>query len=120
MKSRLADRYLDLAVSVVRIVSRLPKSDAGSHIGRQLLRSGTSPGANYEEACGAESRADFCHKMGIVLKELKETRFWLRLAARSDLIDHEQSEVLLQEVEELCAITARSIQTARRNQNSRP
>jgi four helix bundle protein len=79
------------------------------------MRSGTSPGSNYEEACGAESRADFIHKLGIVLKELKESRFWLNLINRSNLVGPECLKPLLQECQELCAIVAKSIITAREN-----
>ena len=65
----LADRLVEFAVQVIAIVDSLPKSSAGKHIGGQLLRSGTSPGANYEEARAAESKADFVHKLSIVHKE---------------------------------------------------
>ena len=64
---QLSERLLDFAIRVVRLAKALPKSQEGRHVGRQILRSGTSPGANYEEACGAESRRDFAHKLGIVL-----------------------------------------------------
>ncbi|HSB06248.1 MAG TPA: four helix bundle protein, partial [Thermodesulfobacteriota bacterium] len=74
----LTDRLLDFAVSVIRIADTLPNTFAGRHVGGQLIRAGTSSGSNYEEACGAESRSDFLHKMSVVLKELKEARFWLR------------------------------------------
>jgi len=80
----LAERFLEFLVAVISIVSRLPKNEIGSHVAKQLLRSGTSPGANYEEARGAESRGDFCHKLGIVLKETKESRYWLKLIVRSN------------------------------------
>ncbi len=75
----LSERLLDFAVRIIKLVNALPKTVIGKHIGGQVIRSGTSPGANYEEACGAESRSDFTHKLSIVLKELKESRFWLRL-----------------------------------------
>jgi len=70
---------LDFAVEIIKLAVRLNKTSVGRHIGGQLTRSGTSPGANYEEACGAESRADFIHKLQIVLKELRESSYWLRL-----------------------------------------
>ena len=71
----LADRLIDFGVKIIKLVNTLPKTVVGKHIGGQLLSSGTSPGANYEESRGAESRADFIHKLSIVLKELKESRF---------------------------------------------
>jgi len=77
----IAARLVALAMSVVKIVDALPEALAGRHVAGQLLRSGTSPGANYEEARGAESRRDFLHKVGIALKELQETRYWLRVVA---------------------------------------
>ncbi len=79
------------------------------------MRAATSAGANYEEACGAESRADFIHKIQIVFKELKESRYWLRLAKKSALVSGTQLEVLLKEVEELTSIIAKSVITAKKN-----
>ena len=73
----IAARLVALAVTVVEIVDALPDTLAGRHVAGQLLRSGTSPSANYEEARGAESRRDFLHKLGIALKELQETRYWV-------------------------------------------
>ena len=111
----LAERLLDFAVRVIKLVYALPKTVVGRHIGGQLMRSGTSPGSNYEEACGAESRADFVHKLGIVLKELKESRFWLRVIHRTGLTASQRVEPLIEECEELCAIIAKSVITAKRN-----
>lgn len=109
----LAERLLNFAVEIIKLVSMLPKTPIGKHISGQLLRSGTSSGANYEEARGAESRADFIHKLGIVLKEMKECRFWLRLVSRAQLVSSKHTEPLIQECGELCAIIAQSILTAR-------
>jgi four helix bundle protein len=75
----LSERLLGFAATVIKITDGLPNTVAGRHVAGQLIRAGTSCGSNYEEACGAESRSDFAHKMSIVLKELKESRFWLRL-----------------------------------------
>ena len=109
----LAERLLDFTVRIIKLVNTLPKTSIGKHIGGQLIRSGTSSGANYEEACGAESRSDFAHKLSIVLKELKESRFWLRVIHRTKLITPKRIEPLIQECEELCAIIAKSIITAK-------
>lgn len=111
----LVERLLDFAVRIIKLANAPPKTEAGRYIAGQLIRSGTSPGSNYEEACGAESKADFIHKLGIVLKELKESRFWLRLIQRIELIKSERMEPLIQECQELCAIVAKSILTARGN-----
>ncbi|MCK4763675.1 MAG: four helix bundle protein [Candidatus Aminicenantes bacterium] len=78
-----------------------------------LLRSGTSPGANYEEARGAQSRADFIHKMSVTLKELKESRYWLTLIRRSKMTNSNRIESVIDECEQLCAIIAKGIITAR-------
>ncbi len=71
----LSERFLNYAVRIVLFVERLEKSFVGRHIGEQLFRAGTSARSNYEEACSAESRPDFVHKLGVVLKELREARF---------------------------------------------
>ena len=69
----LEERLIVFAVRVIKLTSRLPKTPAGKHIAGQILRSGTSPAPNYGEARGAESSADFVHKLCVVLKELNET-----------------------------------------------
>jgi len=109
----LTDRFLDFTVRIINLVSALPKTIIGKHIGGQILRSGTSPGSNYEESRGAESRADFVHKLGIVLKELKETRFWLYVIHHAEILAPQRIKPLVQECEELCAIIAKSIVTAK-------
>lgn len=109
----LAERLLGFAIHIIKLVGVLPNTVTGKHIGGQIIRSGTSPGSNYEESRGAESRADFVHKLGIVLKELKETRFWLKVIHRGAIISPQQVEPLIKECEELCAIIAKSIFTAK-------
>jgi four helix bundle protein len=116
----LAKRLLQLAVRVLKVVQKLPRSLEGRHVGRQLLRAGTSPGANYEEALGAESRRDFAHKMGIVLKELKESRYWLRLSREMGFVEPPaRLDALLDEVEQLVAIFAKSVGTLRANERAK-
>jgi len=73
----IAERLVNLAVRIVRLADALPETAAGRAICAQIVRSGTSAGANYEEARAAESKPDFAHKLGITLKELRETRYWL-------------------------------------------
>ena len=85
----LEERLINFAVRIVRLSSGLPKTAAGKHIAGQILRSGTSPAPNYGEARGAESHADFVHKLRIVLKELNETSIWLRIIERSQLLRSE-------------------------------
>jgi four helix bundle protein len=109
----LSDRLLDFAINVIKITDMLPNTVAGRHVGGQLIRAGTSSGSNYEEACGAESRSDFVHKMSIVLKELKEARFWLRVIHRTRMLSVSDTEAAIGECEQLCAIVAKSIITAK-------
>ena len=111
----LADRLLAFAVKTVKIVRDLPQDAVGKHVSFQLLKSGTSPGANYEEARGAESARDFVHKLRISLKELKESRFWLKVIKEVPLMDKDQVDPLLRECEELIAIIAKSVSTARKS-----
>ncbi len=105
---------LGFTVRVINLVNAPPKTPVGRHLATQLLSSGTSPGANYEEACGAESRSDFIHKLGVVLKELKESRFWLKVIERAELLPPQRLAPLLKECEEPCSIIAQSIITAKR------
>lgn len=116
--NQLSDRLLDFAVEVIKIANVLPNTVAGRHVGGQLIRAGTSGGSNYEEACGSESRSDFAHKMSIVLKELKESRFWLRLIRRTKMLDFKQTDPVIDECEQLCAMVAKSILTAKRRRSS--
>src|SRR5213594_4714252 len=83
----LEQRLIDFAVRIVKLSANLPRTPAGKHIAGQILRSGTSPAPNYGEARGAESHADFVHKLGIVLKELNE--IWLRVIERSRILKPE-------------------------------
>jgi four helix bundle protein len=86
------------------MVRRLPRDVAGYEIGRQVLRSGTSIGANVEEADAAESTDDFLHKLKLALKEAQETRFWLRTIRESELLVDKEVDALLQEANELIKI----------------
>jgi four helix bundle protein len=108
----IAARFVALARVVVTIVDALPETLAARHVGGQLLRCGTSPGANYEEARGAESRRDFLHKLGVALKELQETRYWLRVVDEAKLAPDGDARRLLPEVEALCRILGASKRTA--------
>src|SRR5438132_10251498 len=82
----MAERLVDFAARAGKVVDALPDTRLGRHIAGQLVRCGTAPGPNYEEACAAESRKDFIHKVSIALKELRESRFWIRLIIRSELL----------------------------------
>lgn len=111
----ISERLLNFASGVIKLVIKFNKTPAGYHIAAQLTRSATSCGANYEEACGAESRNDFLHKMQIVLKELKESLYWLRLIEKSELYSGGNLHILQNEAGELIRIIAKSIITAKSN-----
>lgn len=109
----LADRLIDFVVQIIALASRLPKDAVGRHIGGQIAEAGTSVGVHYEEARGAESTADFVHKLGIGLKECRETRYRLRVIDRAKMISDDAPVVPLSEAAELCAILGQSILTAK-------
>ena len=109
----LEERLINFAVRIVRLAARLPRTAAGKHIAAQILRSGTSPAPNYGEARGAESHADFVHKLRIVLKELNETSIWLRILQRAGIVKIELLTDIIQETKDLCKIFAATIKTAR-------
>ena len=111
----LEDRLIDFAVRIIRIAEALPKTKVGNHIAGQIIRSGTSPAPNYGEAQSAESRSDFIHKMKLSLKELRETRVWLLMIIRANLIKPASKlELLIDENNQLISIFVKSIDTARR------
>ncbi|MCH8048426.1 MAG: four helix bundle protein [Planctomycetes bacterium] len=114
------DRLIDFAVRVIKVADALPKTPAGRHIAGQLLRSGTSPAPNYAEARGAESRADFVHKLKIALKELNESCVWLRMICRAKLLKEELLSELIDENEQLCRILNSSVMTAKAGNDKRP
>jgi len=110
----LEDRLLEYAARVIRLADRLPKTPAGYHVANQLLRSGTAALPHHGEAQATESPNDFIHKMSIGLKELRETRRWLRLAKRVPLVQPASViEPLLDETDELIRIFFSSIRTAK-------
>ncbi len=109
----IENRLIDFAVRIIKLADAMPKTPSGNHIGRQLLRSGTSPAPNYAEARGAESNADFVHKLKIALKELNESCVWLRMICRAELLDETRLSPLIDENEQLCRILNASVKTAR-------
>jgi len=109
----IEERLVDFAVRVIRLCNELPSTLAGKHIAGQLLRSSTSPAPNYGEARGAESKRDFVHKLKIILKELNESRIWLKIIIRSGMLTENRMHEILQECDELCRIINASIKTAR-------
>ena len=106
-------RLIDFAVRVIKLCSHLPKTQAGRHISGQLLRSGTAPAAHYAEARGAESTKDFIHKLKICLKELNESRVWLKIVTQSEMLPESRLRDITDENDQLCRIINASIKTTR-------
>jgi len=113
LANQLEKRFIRFAAAILSVSSKLPSTAEGRHVRTQILRSGTATAANYGEARGAESRADFIHKLKIVSKELNETTIWLELIAESSLISPENLVAIVAENRELCRIIAASIKTVR-------
>jgi four helix bundle protein len=109
----LSDRLWKFAARIGKVVNALPDTRLGRHVAGQLVRCGTAAGPNYDEGCAAESRADFAHKLSIALKELKETRGWLKFCVIAELLNDKQISPLLDEGEQLIRIVASSIITAK-------
>jgi len=117
-KYDLEERLLAYAAMIISLVGRLPNTRAGNHLAGQLLRSGTSPFPNHGEAQAAESARDFVHKFKVCLKELRESKRWLRLIKRVPLIEPISSiDPILQETEELIKIFVSSIRTVQQRKD---
>lgn len=110
----IQERTFRFGVRVVKLSNRLPRTTAGFVIGRQVIGSSTSVGANTEEADAAESTDDFIHKMKIALKEAQESRFWLRTIIASDMLTDDETRALCQESDELVRIINAIITNTRR------
>jgi four helix bundle protein len=108
----LEDRLLDFSARIIRLVDALPNTRAANHVAGQLVRCGTSPYGNHGEVEAAESRRDFVHKLRICLKELKETKRWLRLLQKASLVPEKKMGAILGETEELIKIFFASVRTA--------
>ncbi|MCI0554157.1 MAG: four helix bundle protein [Anaerolineae bacterium] len=111
-------RTKKLAVAVIKEVDKLPRSRVGDVIGKQLLRSGTSIGANYRAACRAKSTPDMINKMKIVEEESDETEYWLELLVEAELVQQKQIDAIYKETDEILAMTVASLKTLRARQSS--
>jgi four helix bundle protein len=107
-------RTKQFALRVLHLVESLPNTLTGRTIAGQLLRSGTSVGANYRAACRARSPSEFCAKMGIVEEEADESAYWMELSIDAQLVKESLLRNLLQEANEILAMVVASITTARR------
>ena len=108
----IQDRLIAFAVRIIHLIPKLPKNMVGSHISKQMMRSGTSAAANYGEARSAESRRDFVHKLKVALKELNETNIWLQIIVKSSLLSGDELEKTIAECGSISRIQNASIQTA--------
>jgi four helix bundle protein len=112
-KRDLAERLLEYAARIIKLVKSLPNTLVGRRLGDQSLRSATSAGANYEEARGAESKVDFAHKLQVALKEMRESNYWLRLLVMSGEVSAKRMAGLLEESNQLRAILSKSVATTK-------
>lgn len=111
-------RFLNFSAAVLDLTTRLPRNRTGNHIADQLFRSGTSVGAHMREARSAESRADLIHKMQIALKEAREAHYWLSLIEQGRIVPYAPLPRLVQEANELTAMLAKGVMTAKSNSES--
>ena len=114
----LKERTKQFAIRIVAVSRALPRSREADVIGKQLLRSGTAVAANYRAVCRARSRAEFISKMSIVVEEADETVFWLELLGDTGLSPAAKLTLLLKEANELVAICAASLRTAKYNNSA--
>jgi len=111
-ENEMKTRTKRFALDVIRLVSKLPKTTEGRVVGNQLIRLGTSVGANYRAACRGKSKADFIAKLGIVEEEADESCYWLEIIIEGKILPDEQVQALLKEANEITAIVVASRKTA--------
>ena len=111
-EDELNQRTKQFALKVIKLVGLLPRSIEGQVIGKQLIRSATSVGANYRAACRSRSKAEFIAKLGIVEEEADETAYWLELIIEGGLLELKSVERMLREANEIVAIMAASRKSA--------
>jgi four helix bundle protein len=112
-RASLKQRTKVFALRVMKLVESLPNTTSGQVIGKQLIRSGTSVGANYRAACRGRSEAEFVAKLGVVIEEADESGFWMELLIEGNLLPEAKVKALLDESSELVAIFTASVRTTR-------
>jgi len=110
-ESEFKERTKGIALRIIKVVQSLPKNWIAETIGKQLLRSGTSIGANYRAACRAKSTADIISKLAIVEEEADESMFWIDLLIESEIVPQTKLEKLYNDINEIVAMTVSSIRT---------
>jgi len=116
----MKDRTQEFALRVINLVESLPNTRTGDVLGKQLLRSGTSVGANYRAACRARSDAEFIAKLGIVEEETDESIYWIELIAKANLMKISRVKNLLDEANQILSIVIASINTTKRKKKNNP
>ena len=118
-ENELKERTKKFALAIIKLVESLPKTITGRAIVGQLVRCGTSVGANYRSACRGRSRAEFIAKLGIVAEEADESAFWLEILIDSGIMKPEELKPLYKEADEFTAIFTSSIKSAKRRGNNK-
>ena len=114
------DRTKQIALRVIRLVESLPNTNSAQIIGKQLLRSATSVGANYRAACRGKSTADILHKLSIVEEEADESLYWLELLIESNVVSETKLSALMKDTNEIVAMIVASIKTLRSKNLTNP
>ena len=114
------NRTKQIALRIIKLVESLPRTWSAEVIGKQLLRSGTSIGANYRAACRGKSTADVLHKLAIVEEEADESLYWLELLVDAEIIKLNMLSVLMNDIDEILAMTVASIKTLRLKKLANP
>jgi four helix bundle protein len=117
-KAELLARTKTFSLRILKLVDHLPRTTSGRAIGNQLVRCGTSVGANYRAACRSRSRAEFAAELGVVAEEADETVYWLELLRDGELLSEAKLSDLLREADELTAIFTAGRRSSSRNQTS--
>ncbi len=116
-RTNLEERLIDFGAEILMLTRKIPPTMAGNHVAKQLMRSGTSVGANYQEARGAESKADFVHKLQVALKEARESYYWLTILSRTRMLPENVILDWLKESNEIRLILSKSVVTAKSHLN---
>lgn len=118
-KADIKERTYTFALEIIKMASDLPKNSVGFALSSQVVRSGTSVGANVEEASGGFTTSDFIYHMNVAKKEARETKYWTRLIIDSGLLSRQKTEPLLQEAEEILKILTSIVKTSEENRRER-
>lgn len=114
-KNQIQEKSYEFALRIIQLVRLMPKDTVGYVLGRQLIRSGTSIGANVEEAQGASSKKDFINKINIAKKEARETKYWLRLIVDSKILGENKVRIAIDECVSIINILTAIVKTSTRN-----